>query len=344
MLKGLQSLVVLGLALAAASAGHAQIQSTDFSVPAYAQGTFNVAEAYPCTVGSYTGMGISDSQTWGGSCPSVSLTRGAAPGIFSLRRTDQFALDANCFAVIPPGQIPPCHIQSYQLTKDVPGSFKCPDVYGLPHFDQHDNLVPYRYFQFGAGIRTWWSLSYSQPGTRFILSVISVCFAAAGNTPRVHKDVWIWRVVANPDTLLAVIELMHGGAISTLEVPCILAEDMYVGLTSAASRLKAAQATGSLVAISNALFDLEALIVANCLFIEVLKPTEVFPGAIQFDGPGFQPPGNLAQTVFVGTEGSAIAGLVDTVENPCCCKLLVDLEWIAIKDGIVGQLPTLPVF
>jgi hypothetical protein len=89
---------------------------------------------------------------------------------------------------------------------------------------------------------------------------------------------------------------------------------------------------------------MEALIVANCLFIEVLKPIEVFPGAPQFDAPGFQPPGNLAQTVFIGSEGAAIAGLLDTVENPCCCKLLVDLEWIAIKNGIVGQIPTLPVF
>jgi hypothetical protein len=226
----------------------------------------------------------------------------------------------------------------------VPGSFKCPDVFGLPHFDQNNNLVPYRYFQFGTGVRTWWSLNFSQPGTRFVLSLVSVCFTVSDNTPRIHKDVWIWRVIANADTLLEVIELMHGGAISTLEVPCIVAEDMYVGLKQAATRLQAAQASGSLVAISNAIFDMEALIVANCLFIEVLKPIEVFPGAPQFDAPGFQPPGNLAQTVFIGSEGAAIAGLLDTVENPCCCKLLVDLEWIAIKNGIVGQIPTLPVF
>jgi hypothetical protein len=343
-MKGLQSTFVLGLALAAASTGHAQILSSDFTVPAYTQGTFNVAEAYPCTIGSYTGLGISASQTWGGSCPSQPLTQGAAPGIFSLQRTDQFALDANCFVVIPAGQMPPCHIQNYQLTKEVPGSFKCPDVFGLPHFDQDNNLVPYRYFQFGTGVRTWWSLNFSQPGTRFVLSVVSVCFTISDNTPRIHKDVWIWRVVANADTLLEVIELMHGGAISTLEVPCIVAEDMYVGLKQAAMRLKAAQANGSLIAISNAIFDMEALIVANCLFIEVLKPIEVFPGAPQFDAPGFQPPGNLAQTVFIGSEGAAIAGLLDTIENPCCCKLLVDLEWIAIKNGIVGQIPTLPVF
>jgi hypothetical protein len=343
-MKGLQSFGVLGLVLAVASMGHAQIMSSDFAVPSIPQGTFNLAEAYPCTVGTYTGLGISPSQTWGGVSPNQPLTQGAAPGILSLRRTDSFVLDANSFVVIPSGQKPPCFIQGYQLIKEVPGSYKCPDVYGSPHFDTHNSLIPYRYYQFGAGVRTWWSLNFSQPGTRFILEVVSVCQAVSDSSPQIHKDVWIWRVTANADTLLAVIDLMHGGAISTLEVPCILGEDMYVALQTAASRLKAAQAAGLLVPISNRLFDLEALVVSNCLFIEVLRPTLVYPGAMQFGEPGFQPPGNLAQSVFIGGGGSAIAGLVDTVENPCCCKLLVDLEWIAIKNGIIGQTPTLPTF
>jgi hypothetical protein len=343
-MKGLQSFGVLGLVLAVASVGHAQIKSSDFTVPAYPQGTFNLAEAYPCTVGTYASSGISPSQTWGGTTASQPLTQGAASGILSLKRTDDFVLDANSFVVIPSGQRPPCSIQGYQLIKEVPGSYKCPDVYGAPHFDTKNNLTPYRYYQFGAGVRTWWSLSFSQPGTRFILEVVSVCQAIADGTPRVHKDVWVWRVTANADTLLAVIDLMHGAAISTLEVPCILGEDMYAALRSAATRLKAAQSMGALVPISNRLFDLEALVVSNCLFIEVLRPTLVYPGALQFGEPGFQPPGNLSQSVFIGGEGSAIAGMVDTIENPCCCKLLVDLEWIAIKNGIIGQTPSLPVF
>lgn len=343
-MKGLWFLGLLGLTVSGAPVAQAQIQSTDFTVPTFIQGTFNLAEAYPCTVGSYGSPGISDRQTWGGSAPSQPLAQSAAPGILSLRHTDQLLLDANAFVVIPPGQSPPCAIQSYKLTKEVPGSFKCPDVFGEPHFDKDGNLVPYRYYQFGSGVRTWWSLSYTQPGTRFILALVSVCTAVGTKIPQIHQDVWIWRVMANPDTLLEVIELMHGGAISTLEVPCIIGEDMYAALRTAAQQLKWAQGTGSLVAISNTLFDMEALIVANCLFIEVLQPTLVFPGAAQFGEPEFQPPGNLAQTVFLGGQGSAIAGLVDTIENPCCCKLLVDLEWIAIKDGLIGQTPTLPTF
>ena len=69
-------------------------------------------------------------------------------------------------------------MQAYRLIKQVPGSFKCPDVYGLPHFQPNSsgNLVlqPYTYFQFGTGVRTWWALNFTQPGTVFILEVVSV--------------------------------------------------------------------------------------------------------------------------------------------------------------------------
>jgi hypothetical protein len=40
----------------------------------------------------------------------------------------------------------------------------------------------------------------------------------------------------------------------------------------------------------------------------------------------------------------AIAGIIDTLEHPCCSKLLEDLEWITLRQGLVGQTPTLPTF
>ena len=119
-----------------------------------------------------------------------------------------------------------------------------------PHFDDDGNLIPYRYFQFGTGVRTWWSLNFTQPGTRFILEVISVCRTTAaaagvpGNAP-LHMDRWIWRVVADVNTLQYVIELMHGGAVSTLEVPCILGEDMYDALKRPQATLADAIATAA---------------------------------------------------------------------------------------------------
>ena len=51
-----------------------------------------------------------------------------------------------------------------------------------------------------------------------------------------------------------------------------------------------------------------------------------------------QPPGNLAQTVAVPNIGTMVAGIFDSIEHPCCCKLLVDLEYIAVKER-VGVAP-----
>jgi hypothetical protein len=329
-------------------------------------------------VGTFpTSEGISDLRVWQGSCGSSSITltgtdqsqalAGATPGLLCLARNG-LALDVNCFAVaagtgttavpVSPGQFGPCFVQAFYLTKQVPGSFKCPDVYGLPHFTKDSNgnvvLQPYTYIQYGTGVRTWWALNFTQPGTQFILSVVSVCrsIPSTNGLPGpavVHKDTWTWRVVASPETLAQLIEVMHGGAVSTLEVPCIIGEDMYDALKSAQSTLAGAVRGGNTTSIGNAIFDMEALIVSNCLFVDVLDPLQAFPGAMQSfaDGtvvPGIQPPGNLAQTVKIGTNGSAIAGIIDTIENPCCCKLLVDLEWISIRQGLVGQSPTLPVF
>jgi hypothetical protein len=349
--KSLLCLAVLGVSATITSPTLAL--NTD-SITTFPHPAYNLAEAYPCTVGTYAdNLGITPQQLFKGVCTDDRVgPPGAAPGLLCLVRKG-LILDANCFAMTPQGQYPPCFVQGFQLTKEVPGSFKCPDVYGVPHFDSDGHLIPYRYFQFGSGVRTWWSLNFTQPGTRFILDVVSVCRTTPQidsgpiGTPVLHRDRWIWRVVADVHTLRYVIEVMHGGAVSTLEIPCILSEDMYDALISARQKLEDAinnSADDRLTGIGNAIFDMEALVVANCLFVEVLNPLVAFPGPDQFGAPNIQPPGNLAQTVFFGGEGSAVAGIIDTVEHPCCCKLLVDLEWISISQGIVGQSPTLPVF
>jgi hypothetical protein len=321
----------------------------------YDRAVYNLAEAYPCTVGTYdSSLGIALPQIFTGVGAAQPAAPAAAPGTFCLARKG-FSLDINCFAVTPTGEFN-CVVQAYRLFKMVPGSFKCPDVYGLPHFDDKGNLLPYTYAQFGSGIRTWWSLSFTQPGTRFLLQVVSACQFiprdALGNPvgvqrTHIHVDSWRWRVIADQHTLANLIEVMHGAAVSTLEAPCILGEDMYDSLNTAQQKLASAiaETSGSrLYDIENAIFDMEALIVSNCLFVEVLNPLLAFPGPSQFGAPNIQPPGNLAQSVIYGNQGSAVAGIIDTIEHPCCCKLLVDLEWIAIKNGSVGQTPTLPTF
>ncbi len=374
-------------------------QVTTSGIPTFDQGPFNLAEAYPCTAAPYTtgseAQSITPLQVFNGTGTNCAVPGnnnaaatatapatpgpipGAAPGILALQPARDangnrlFTLNANCFAVIPNNQAPPCFVQAYRLIKQVPGSFKCPDVYGLPHFDDKGNLIPYTYAQFGGGVRTWWSLNFTQPGTRFVLEVVSVCrtgptyamgpggsvlydttsgkpiILAPGGTPVLHEDRWTWRVVADEHTLGTLINLMHSGAVGTLEVPCILGEDMYDALIKAQLRLVNAIAettSGRLSDVGNAIFDMEALVVANCLFVELLNPLVAFPGPAQFGAPNVSLPGNLAQTVTFASQGSAVAGMIDTIEHPCCCKLLVDLEWITIRQGLAGNSPVLPTF
>src|SRR5207253_5576098 len=167
--RSLLTLAALSLTVAAALPASAQI--TSGSIRNIDNGTFNLAEAYPCTAGTYTAdSGITPLGVFTGTCAAQTGAPGAAPGILCLSRSGT-ALNVNCFAVIPGGEAGPLFVQAFRLIKQVPGSFKCPDVYGLPHFDDKGNLLPYQYFQFGTGVRTWWSLNFTQPGTKFILEV-----------------------------------------------------------------------------------------------------------------------------------------------------------------------------
>ncbi len=263
MKRSLFSVALACLAVAAAVPASAQINTNGIQEGKGPFGPFNLAEAYPCAFGGYSAPdnGITPEQLFHGTCASAAIAS-AAPGILSLQRqAGTLNLDVNCFAVAPEGQFN-CVVQAYRLFKMVPGSFKCPDVYGLPHFHLNSDgnyvLDPYTYVQFGGGVRTWWALNFTQPGTRFLLQVISTCevpqqteTVLVNGVPTVipvpgsvqhtqlHVDSWRWRVVANEHTLLNVINLMHTGAISTLEVPCILGEDMYdalVNRTSSARR------------------------------------------------------------------------------------------------------------
>ena len=98
---------------------------------------------------------------------------------------------------MPPNQFGPCFVQAYRLIKEVPGSFKCPDVYGIPRFNNDGKLTPYQYFQFGTGVRTWWSLNFTQPGTRFLLQVVVACQLNTGGV-RIRMESWRWTSTASP--------------------------------------------------------------------------------------------------------------------------------------------------
>jgi len=385
------------LSLAAAGPGFSQINTSGFAP--IQRATFNLAEAYPATSGTYTGstpVAISPNGCWttagatGGSTgqnpgqfgfpgqtpppqgasggtpivvtptladrcnttlqpalfnaiPPVGQTLFAVAGVLCLPTTGSPPrLNVNAFAVMGPGDTS-CYVQMARLTKQIPGSIKCPDVYGAPVVDI--NGVPTgqpakQYVQFGAtptGIRTWWALSYDMPGTTISLELTVVCQnAGLGGIPHptIHVDRYTWTVVANADTLPVTINLEHINTMGTAEIPCIVNEQAYCDLMAASGLIKLADLSGSLNDRFNAIQTFEALIQQYCTFVDFVDPTILFPGPINTSSgiptPTYQPPSDLG--TILGAQGSV--GIIDSLEHPCCCKLLVDVEQIAKTWGV----------
>jgi hypothetical protein len=319
-------------------------------------GPFYLAEAYPAAVlnyGSVTGgqgqtqgppvspaSGISpDNCFLGGTLQTPTSAAGSVPGILCLDKgvTKIFGNPfATCNAQL--GETNP-RVQAVNLNKIVPGSFKC-DAFGMPRVDPNTGATSpaQTMFQDSNHLRTWWTLRYTQPGTKFILDVVTVCTLANGATS-FHIDRWIWIVVADVRTFPVVVDLLHQDAVGTFEIPCILAEDVVSTIRSIFGNFQTAVGLNNRNGIFQNLIDLEAFISLNCLLTEVAMPEVIFPGTVggtgQIPGGGltYQPPGNQAKLDTIFGTGRPF-GILDTFENPCCCKLLADLEFMGQQLGI----------
>ena len=163
--------------------------------------------------------------------------------------------------------------------------------------------------------------------------------------------------MANPDTFRLLIEWFHTSELGMLEIPCIAGEDTYKSLLACADNLKAKikafevapantpQKDQALVTAQDALIDCEAFVFANMFlaeFVDLTGPFDYVNGAPD-SGPFSQPngpPPNLAQPGPRDENGdpvgslSGVIGIIDTFENPCACKLIVDLESIGTRLGI----------
>lgn len=281
------------------------------------------------------------------SIPSFGQTVFAVAGVLCLPTAGDPMnprLNVNAFAMLAAGDDPnqPCYVQMVRLIKEIPGSIKCPDVYGTPVLDingQPTGQPAKTYVQFNAtpqGIRTWWSLSYTMPGTKFSLEVTVVCRKQINGieAPSIHVDRYSWIVVANADTLPVVINLEHVNTMGTMEIPCIVNEQAYCDLMAASGLIKQADLSGSQSDRFTAVQTFEGLLEQYCTFVDFVDPTILFPGPVDptTQLPTYQPPSDLG--TINGGQGSV--GIIDSLEHPCCCKLLVDIEAIAQAWGVAN--------
>lgn len=384
MKKALLSLAVAGMALSVAHSASAQsVNNIRVGVqamrtvfhPSNSNCGFPISEAYLATEVPFTGANnptgipgnpgqncgaINRNFRWtGADSPNLtSPNTTAAPGVLSLKNRiyngsgcftngteTRQRIDINVFITAPAG-FTNCFVQSFRLEKNIPSSRKCPTTYSAQIF-----------VQFGNNVRTWWPLTYTEPGTTFTLWLTVACQRIAfPNDIDLHIERWRWLVVVTFESLQAVIDLLHENPIGTSEIPCIAAENMYYALKQSVKKLEndtfdsngrrqdvtvdngGAATTLSAAELAkinqqNDIFNLEALITVFCVVGDCFESTALNPGGAIFPVGTF-PPGNDPVLSF----GGALTGIIDTPENPCCCKLLVDVERLAEAYGIVSSI------
>jgi hypothetical protein len=114
-----------------------------------------------------------------------------------------------------------------------------------------------------------------------------------------YIDRWVWQVVVTPESFQREIDLLHSKALGTLEIPCIVSETTFRQLQQKAGEIRTAIEASDFEAARESIFSTQALILASCLFLESPAP---------------EPPAGV--------------GIIDTPQSPCCCKLIVDLEYL----------------
>lgn len=204
-------------------------------------------------------------------------------------------------------------IKNVVLQKVTPLFLQCSEVYAPKTVTQQGT----------AAIRTWWPLMYEAPGAVWTLTIlygtpqIRATSGAIlnydddgvlGTNPAspVHQEVWKWQLGVTFESLSNLLALFHELPFGLDEVPIISNEALYVTLQSQLSSVYNLLNSGDVAAASLALGEFELTVQDNCISSSPAQP-------------------------YVG---GPLTGIAQTEENPACCKILVDVEFLAAQEGI----------
>jgi len=194
-----------------------------------------------------------------------------------------------------------------------------------PEFVQCSTMFPARTItqQGTPNIRVWWPLMYETPSCTFTLTILygtPLLFDDDGPGPNpcswVHVEQWVWHVDADLPHLALLLELFHELPFGRDEVPLISDEPLFDALVDkiigdADLGILGAQQyyeMGDTASAAALLADFELEVMDACITVSPAFPNPTGPGT----------------------------GIANTDENPACCKLLVDVEYILQTTGI-GQ-------
>jgi hypothetical protein len=162
-------------------------------------------------------------------------------------------------------------------------------------------------------IRLWWPLMYEIPGTTWTLSITYGTPSWAdpanpGHPSVVHTDVWTWRAEADIYSVQDLLAVFHELPFGLDEVPIISDENLYVALRIKLSDIafQLIQTTPDLATAGDILVEFEMEVADACITESPATPRP--------------------------TGGDT--GIANDLDNPACCKLLVDAEYVGFKYNI----------
>ncbi len=205
-------------------------------------------------------------------------------------------------------------VKNIVLRKETPEFIQCNEVY-----------KPRKVVQQGTvNIRTWWPLMYEAPGTQWTLTILygtgqvrvgpnvndvtNYDYDGTGPLPAatVHTDTWDWKVDADLSTLGRLLDLFHEIPFGMDEVPLISDEVLYPALKAKLAEVEAFVRTNNTAEAGLAFGEFELMVEDACISSSPVLPYPTNNGT----------------------------GIAQSSENPACCKILIDVEYIAKKLGL----------
>jgi len=221
----------------------------------------------------------------------------AVPGILAINPGTNWSnfVSASQAVGIPVGPIP-YTVTNVSLRKTVPTYICTVPIGGAAVLQQGS-----------ANIRLWWPLMYELPGTTWTLTISykTAVWDDDGTGPNLpattHQDVWTWQVDANLAHLVDLIDLFYELPVGSCQVPLINGEyqEFILEIVSEILGLQN-PADPNMAELFN---ELVLFIEDNCLTVDC--------GSCSGD-----------------------LGIRNTTENPACCKLLADADYIMEEMGV----------
>jgi len=195
-------------------------------------------------------------------------------------------------------------IKNVVLQKQTPNPIQCADIVASGAVSQHGT----------PNVRLWWPLMYETAGTTWTLTILYGTpqpyddDGPSGPNPAayVHTEIWQWQLDVTMDSMESMLTLFHGLPFGRSQTPLISDEALYEQLQSKLEKVTVGAVAGDLVWAGLALGEFEMMLMDGCMAFPPVRPNPTGPGT----------------------------GVAQSPENPACCKLLTDAEYLGFKLGI----------